>query len=94
LFGTTPAGGFTYCSAEGCGTLFKVTPSGALVTIYRFCSQPNCSDGVIPSGTLVQAANGDLYGTTQEGGIANVTCFLGSCGTIFKLTPSGTLTTL
>jgi uncharacterized repeat protein (TIGR03803 family) len=94
LYGTTLAGGLAYPSCGGtCGTIFKITPSGTLTTLYKFCSQPNCSDGIEPFGALVQAANGDLYGTTLLGGIANPSC-IGSCGTIFKITPSGTLTTL
>jgi uncharacterized repeat protein (TIGR03803 family) len=94
LYGTTSGGGTANAPCNGpCGTIFKITPSGALTTLYSFCSQPNCSDGATPSGSLVELANGDLYGTTASGGIANGYC-LGSCGTIFKITPSGTLTTL
>jgi uncharacterized repeat protein (TIGR03803 family) len=70
----------------GCGTFFKTTPSGALTTLYSFCSQPNCTDGELP-GALVQATNGDFYGTTGEGG-AN------SRGAFFKITPGGTPTTV
>jgi uncharacterized repeat protein (TIGR03803 family) len=73
------------------GTVFKITPSGTLTTLYEFCSQGsylNCPDGAEPTSPLVQAANGDFYGTTSAGG-AN-----GWYGTIFKITPGGTLTTL
>jgi uncharacterized repeat protein (TIGR03803 family) len=45
-----------------------------------------------PDGGLVQATDGNFYGTTQEGG-ANCTT-IGGCGTIFKITPGATLTTL
>src|ERR1017187_7189918 len=84
LYGTTSGGG-----ANGdYGTVFKITPGGTLTTLYSFCSQTNCTDGQFPDGRLVQAANGDLYGTTLGGG-AN-----GDYGTVFKVTPSGTLTTL
>src|ERR1017187_2318969 len=82
LYGTTF--GFPY----GYGTVFKITPGGTLTTLYSFCSQTNCTDGDGPEAGLVQAANGDLYGTTSGGGTAN------DDGTIFKITPSGTLTTL
>jgi len=82
LYGTTEAGG-----ANGYGTVFKITPSGTLTTLYSFCSQSGCPDGSYPGGGLVQATNRDLYGTTYSGG-AN------GGGTIFKITPSGTLTTL
>src|ERR1022692_4823686 len=82
LYGTTVAGG-----ANGYGTVFKITPGGTLTMVYSFCSQTNCADGAYPEAGLVQAANGDLYGTTPQGG-AN------RGGTIFKITPGGTLTTL
>ena len=81
FYGTTTAGG-TGCDGWGCGTFFKITPAGALTTLYSFCTQPNCSDGNDPSGTLVQIANGDFYGTTSLN------------GTVFKVTPNGVLTTL
>jgi hypothetical protein len=48
----------------GCGTFFKLIARGTLTTLYSFCSQANCTDGVAPSG-LVQAADGNFYGTTN-----------------------------
>jgi len=81
LYGTTSDGGAGY------GTIFKLTTDGALTTLYSFCSQVNCNDGYYPRGALVQATNGDFYGTTSFGG-AN------GRGTVFKITPSGVLTTL
>jgi uncharacterized repeat protein (TIGR03803 family) len=89
FYGTTEAGGLSephFCS-EGCGTIFKIAPSGTLTTLYNFCSQSGCRDGASPNG-LVQAANGDFYGTTTDYGGA------GMFGTVFRITPSGTLTTL
>jgi uncharacterized repeat protein (TIGR03803 family) len=88
LYGATSLGGnirpnFSY----GAGTIFKITPSGTLTTLYKFCSQTGCPDGAQPSG-LFQATNGDLYGATGMGGVTL------SGGTVFKITPSGTLTTL
>src|ERR1022692_2247571 len=83
LYGTTYSGG-----ANGYGAVFKITPSGTLTTLYSFCSQTKCTDGAGPQAGLVQAANGDFYGTTYSGG-ANV-----YYGTVFKITPGGTLTTL
>jgi|HubBroStandDraft_1064217.scaffolds.fasta_scaffold60211_1 uncharacterized repeat protein (TIGR03803 family) len=95
LYGTTTEGGTTEGTSGNYGTVFKITPSGALTTLYSFCSksnaQANCLDGYDPLGTLVEATNGDIYGTTQSGG-AN--CPPYGCGTIFKITPGGTLTTL
>ena len=88
FYGTTAGGGAGYI---GGGTVFKITPTGILTTLYSFCSQINCTDGANPVAGLVQAANGDFYGTTSLGG-ANCPPF--GCGTIFKITPSGALTTL
>jgi uncharacterized repeat protein (TIGR03803 family) len=82
FYGTTVYGG-----ASGNGNVFKITPNGTLTTLYSFCAQSGCPDGSDPYGSLVQAANGYLYGTTYEAG-AN------GGGTVFKITPSGTLTTL
>jgi uncharacterized repeat protein (TIGR03803 family) len=91
FYGTTQAGGANCQRTEICGTIFQITPDGALTTLYSFCSLPNCADGAGPLG-LVQAANGDLYGTTSYGG-AKCQDVLG-CGTVFKLSQSGALTTL
>jgi uncharacterized repeat protein (TIGR03803 family) len=81
LYGTTRGGG-----AYLTGTVFTITGEGALTTLYSFCSQPNCADGVFPTGGLVQAKNGDFYGVTSE--------WPDPSGTVFKITPAGALTTL
>jgi uncharacterized repeat protein (TIGR03803 family) len=88
LYGTTesganPCGGFSL----GCGTVFEITPSGKLTTLYSFCPQSGCADGSNPYAGLIQATNGYLYGTTFFGGAYGV-------GTVFKVTPKGKLTTL
>jgi uncharacterized repeat protein (TIGR03803 family) len=82
FYGTTSEDG-----ANNQGTVFKITASGALTTLYNFCAQPSCTDGAEPLAGLVQATNGNLYGTTFNGGANNE-------GTVFKITPSGVLTTL
>jgi uncharacterized repeat protein (TIGR03803 family) len=89
FYGTTSAGGGSGCGGEGCGTIFRMALSGTLTTIYGFCAESGCPDGSSPASTLVKGADGDLYGTTQGGGTAGV-----GAGTVFKITPSGTLTTL
>jgi uncharacterized repeat protein (TIGR03803 family) len=86
LYGTTADFG-----ANNGGTVFKVTPGGTLTTLYNFCSQPNCADGLKPVGGLVLGSDGNFYGTTYSGGSSN--CEYG-CGTVFKITPQGLLTTL
>jgi uncharacterized repeat protein (TIGR03803 family) len=84
FYGTTINGG-TY----GEGTVLKLTPSGTLTTLYSFSNFPGAA---YPYAGLIQAADGDLYGTTQSGGGSNY-CAAG-CGTIFKITTAGALTTL
>jgi uncharacterized repeat protein (TIGR03803 family) len=88
FYGTTYRGGVL-----GAGTVFKITPSGMLTTLYKFCSQSNCTDGLAPHGGLIQATDGSLYGTTVDGG-SSTYCGNNGCGTVFKITPNGALTTL
>jgi uncharacterized repeat protein (TIGR03803 family) len=96
LYGTTFFGG-SFASAEcdfGCGTVFKISSTAKLTTLYEFCSQPGCSDGIGPSAALVLGAEGNFYGTTYWGGnFASPQCPDG-CGTVFQMTPAGRLTTL
>jgi uncharacterized repeat protein (TIGR03803 family) len=146
FYGTTKEGGTKSClyggTSFGCETLFKITPSGTLTTLYNFCSQSGCADGQEPGGLvqgadgnlygttsaggtppvavavgplqnhdnrhagdaaltdgdnpgagLIQATDGNFYGTTYSGGAKNSSCSPGTCGTVFKITPAGTLTT-
>ncbi len=89
VYGATYRGGSPESTGDGgtgFGTIFRVSPDSKLTTIYTFCPQAGCADGWGPVGTLVRAANGDLYGLTQLGGTGN--------GTVFKITPAGALTTL
>lgn len=77
-----------YGGVNNGGTVFKITPDGTLTTLYSFCAQPGCADGLNPSvAPLIQGADGNLYGATALGG-AN------GGGTIFKITTAGSLTTL
>jgi uncharacterized repeat protein (TIGR03803 family) len=86
FYGSTSEGGLNEV-----GTIFKITQAGVLTTLYSFCAQTGCTDGLHPSG-LVEATDGSLLGTTSAGG-ASSACDQG-CGTIFTITPHGTLTTL
>ena len=88
FYGTTAAGG-----SYGGGTIFRITPEGKLTTLYSFCAQANCTDGQTPTAALLQASDGNFYGTTESGGI--YACYYGELtGTAFKMTPAGTLTTI
>jgi uncharacterized repeat protein (TIGR03803 family) len=67
------------------GTVFKVTPAGALTVLHAFSYFSD--DGHTPCGALVQGTNGNLYGTTESGGV-------GGSGTVFMISPQGGFTLL
>jgi uncharacterized repeat protein (TIGR03803 family) len=93
FYGTTSQGGVNNCNGYvGCGTVFKITSEAKLTTVYSFCAQSGCTDGYGPSG-LIQATDGNLYGTTSAGGVSSPKCF-GGCGTIFEITGEGKYITL
>jgi uncharacterized repeat protein (TIGR03803 family) len=79
LYGTTYAGG------NGYGTVFEITPSGKLTTLYSFCPQTGCPDGGLPYAALVQDTNGSFYGTTGFGGDLSCETHPPGCGTLFRL---------
>src|ERR1035437_4152326 len=76
-------------TTNGSGTVFNVTTNGTFTNLYLFTAVVNGTnaDGANPSASLVQGADGNFYGTTQNGGAYN-------SGTIFQITPGGTLTSL
>jgi uncharacterized repeat protein (TIGR03803 family) len=82
FYGTTETGG----AHINYGTVYKVTPSGTLTTLYSFCGCNPSTPGQIPLAALIQATDGNFYGTTYNG--------YGVYGTVFKITSGGTLTTL
>jgi uncharacterized repeat protein (TIGR03803 family) len=85
LYGTTYGGG-----ANGTGTVFKITTSGAPTTLYSFGATGSNginSDGAQPEAALMQARDGALYGTTTSGGADGY-------GTIFTVAAGGALTSL
>jgi uncharacterized repeat protein (TIGR03803 family) len=71
-------------SATACGTIFELTLNGTLLFNYIF---PGTPGGCFPTGTLIQAADGNFYGVTTMGGSANL-------GSVFKLAQSGNVTIL
>ncbi len=97
LYGTTSAGGNSQyrCGGyEGCGIVYKLSLNEPFTALYKFCSHVNCQDGAAPAGNLLLGSDGNFYGVTLIGGQANQNCPSGTCGTIFKITPGGALTTL
>lgn len=91
FYGTTSNGGASSaCGTSGCGTVFKITERGTLTILHSF----DFMDGANPHAGLVQGRDGNLYGTTLEGGaVSRDACTFG-CGTVFKITLAGRLTTL
>ena len=92
LYGTTGGGG------SGYGTVYNLRPKptacmSALcpwseTVLYKFLGGP--VDGAFPTDEVVFDREGDLYGTTNRGGLYNVNCTYGLdyCGTVFKMSPS------
>jgi uncharacterized repeat protein (TIGR03803 family) len=74
LYAATAAGG-TYSA----GTVFMLSPAGKETVLYEFKGQTN-RDGAYPHGRLAFDANGEIYGTTQGGGINGT-------GTVYRLSP-------
>jgi uncharacterized repeat protein (TIGR03803 family) len=86
FYGTTAGGGTsTNCGSDGCGTVFRISPSGTETALYSFVGYP--TDGEYPYAGLVQGSDGNFYGTTYAGGTNGV-------GTVFRISPSGNETIL
>ena len=83
LYGTTTYGGNNACPA-GCGTVFKLTPTGHRQWKETLIHQFSGTDGASPFAGLVADRQGNFYGSAGQGGSPG--CFAG-CGTIFRLHP-------
>ncbi|MGB9198564.1 MAG: choice-of-anchor tandem repeat GloVer-containing protein [Terriglobales bacterium] len=84
LYGTTVSGG-ALCAPAGCGTAFELTAKGKESILHSFGAT---GDGYYPYGGVVLDKEGNLYGTTYDGGYDAGECaFFGGCGTVFKVTP-------
>ena len=96
LYGTTLIGG-TNCGGD-CGTVFELSPNGGgwtHKTLYVFCQLSSCDDGRQPlRGPLVLDGAGNIYGTTEEGGVQHDCNSGAGCGTVFKLDANGNETVL
>jgi len=88
FYGTNHSSG-----AQEWGIFYEITPGATVTTRYNFCVFTDCTDGGYPGSGLVQGTDGSFYGTTTEGGTSFPQCASG-CGTIFKVTKAGVLTTL
>ena len=79
LYGTASTGGNAY--PDDCGTIFKLTTQGQILWIYAF---PCGAGGAAPDAPLLQASDGNFYGTTASGGVGGV-----QPGTVFRLDSNG-----
>lgn len=105
FYGSTRYGGYQAraCRAGGCGTVYRLTATGAYGVLHRFRARPN--DGLYPSkGGLVVMPDGSLYGAAAGNpygdgfGFAPL-CTLGgsstqACGTLYRISPAGRLAVL
>jgi uncharacterized repeat protein (TIGR03803 family) len=95
LYGTTLYGGASSNGSgvtSGAGVLYKLAPSGQETVLYNFCSLANCADGSLPSGRLLMDSEGNLYGTTINGG-PNGGISAGA-GVVYRVDTSGSETVL
>ena len=82
LYGTTAFGG----AGTDNGTVFRITTNGVFTSLFSFPSNGRSGSG--PTGSLIQGSDGNFYGTTTAGGLNS------DHGTVFRITPSGALTSL
>jgi uncharacterized repeat protein (TIGR03803 family) len=96
LYGTTSGGGGDangHPFATQYGTVFKVTLDGTLTTLFIFTFDAMADrwpNGATPEAALVQGTDGNLYGTTLNGGTDSSETN-NDDGTIFKMSLTGTL---
>jgi uncharacterized repeat protein (TIGR03803 family) len=88
FYGTTQNGGTNDMASGGDGTVFKITTTGLLTTLVSFAG----SNGANPTAQPTLATDGNFYGTTENGGVYDITN--GGDGTVFRLTTNGLLTSL
>jgi uncharacterized repeat protein (TIGR03803 family) len=83
LYGTTTFGGDTTCNSRGCGVVFKLSATGTETVLHTFTGG---TDGEYPYAGVIRDSDGNLYGTTKDGGATH--------GTVFKVSSSGEETIL
>jgi uncharacterized repeat protein (TIGR03803 family) len=102
FYGTTIYGGSGTCPNTGtggylgCGTIFRINPTGAETVIYSFTYDSNshtAPNGAFPTAGLIQDKDGYLYGVAQDGGISGCNGAYG-CGTLFRVSTAGAFTLL
>ena len=102
FYGTTVFGGDASCSVSGylgCGSIFKIDTAGNFTVLHDFSGG---AEGGVPISALIQATDGDFYGTATAGG--NISCSViasgenyptyNGCGTVFKMDSAGNVVAL
>ncbi len=91
FYGTAEYGGLTNASyyGRGYGTVFQLTTNGTIAVPAVFGN----TNGAYPAGGLLLGQDGNFYGTTTWGG-QGITAILPGWGTVFKMSPDGTLTNI
>ena len=82
IYGTTVNGG-----ANGLGSVYKLTTAGGHTLLASFTGETGATAGSAMRGGLVAGADGLFYGVTSSGGPGNL-------GAVFKITATGTFTSL
>jgi uncharacterized repeat protein (TIGR03803 family) len=103
LFGTTSSGGSSVCF---CGVVYELSPSSGSGWTYTLIHQFTLLDGAGPTELLLNSNSGNVYGTTQFGGMPagcyyNLAATNGfitgaapetlGCGTVFEVSSIGGL---
>ncbi len=95
FYGTTIAGGSTHNSNGGYGTFYEMTPAGGVTILHNFSDGSVTNDGVGPYDPPTQAADGNFYVTTANGGSTqNLGSNIPGLGAFLKITPQGVVTLL
>jgi uncharacterized repeat protein (TIGR03803 family) len=102
FYGTSAFGGDTSCTVSGytgCGTIFEVDSTGILTPLHQFSGG---AEGGVPVSALIQASDGDFYGTATAGGDSSCSVtatgfayptYIG-CGTVFQMDSAGDVNAL
>jgi len=88
FYGVASMGGVGACASDSwCGVVFKITPNGTYTVLHNF--NGGSDDGENEVGGLIQATDGNMYGTNDIGGLGGF-----AAGVLFRITPTGTFTVL
>ncbi len=86
--------GVTYqCGRQGMGTVYRMTPQGEVTALHHFDCVARPDDGCMPEAGLTLGRDGELYGSTTQGGKYNPGQHVGA-GAIFRITIAGKITLL